>query len=524
MLVIKSRGGKMFKDINLLVSVTIASLAVLGISGCQAQTSNAPTPDNAVIRVTEDEWHLKPELATVPEGKVSFLVVNQGKVDHEVVILKTDKTPDKLIAQADGRKIDESASGENLGEVEVEAGETSAGTFELPPGKYVMVCNVADHYKAGMYSAFEVTAVANKPAKQSSAESKSVAPAAAPKAPEGRKDVALIKAVRPTLVSTLDALNKGDIAGAKKSFAAYDSEWNGVEVYINFRSTKLYGDLEADLQAKIQKLLDDPQSKPADIIPVVQAEIDKWDEATKLVETGPAISPLFDDVAAIRIVRAETIRDVPAALKAGDVAKAKSLLQQFRDKWPDVEDLIHERSVDAYSDIENTMAKVNTAVQKDKPDAKELSPLVDLLINRYNYGLSLVNAAARGADATKTTFSQEDVQSAAILTSITSELKASQSSWQNGKYQDAGDRARSANGKLFASVSAALKAKNADAALQKALDAYAALSDKSGDSSTVSAANKAAIEAVAIAQQWLVGQFWTNPKLQDAIKVTLQAK
>ena len=78
---------------------------------------------------------------------------------------------------------------------------------------------------------------------------------------------------------------------------------------------------------------------------------------------------------------------------------------------------------------------------------------------------------------------------------------------------------------LFAKVSGALEAKNnADAPLKKALDAYTALSDKPGDLTTTRAAQKTAVEAAAVAQQVLVGQFWTDPKLQDAIRLAVNAK
>ena len=101
----------------------------------------------------------------------------------------------------------------------------------------------------------------------------------------------MVKAVRPNLVNTIDALKKGDVAGAKKAFAAYDAAWNGIEVYINYRSPQLYADLETDLQAKIQKALDDPASKAEDITPLVEQELAKWDEAIKLVSSGAGDQP-----------------------------------------------------------------------------------------------------------------------------------------------------------------------------------------------------------------------------------------
>ena len=43
----------------------------------------------------------------------------------------------------------------------------------------------------------------------------------------------------------------GNRAAAKEAFEAYDSGWNGVEVYINTRSMEMYNELERVLQARI---------------------------------------------------------------------------------------------------------------------------------------------------------------------------------------------------------------------------------------------------------------------------------
>ena len=318
------------------------------------------SPDNAVVRIIAQEMAFKLSANSAPAGQVTFIVVNEGKLPHEVVILKTDMDAKTLPVSSSTKKVDEAAAGDHVGEVEVEAGTTGAGTFRLAPGKYVLICNIEGHYMAGMTTGFSVTGTLPEPVVQKAAESKPAAPAASAATGE-KKEITVVKAVRPNLVNTIDALKKGDVAGARKAFAAYDAAWNGVEVYISYRSAQLYADLETDLQAKIQKLLDDPGSKAEDITPLVEQELAKWDEAIKLVSSGPEISPLFDDVASLRMLRAATIRPAAPLLNAGDVATAKPLLQNFLNNWADIEDLIHERSVDAYAETEAAMGKVNTA-------------------------------------------------------------------------------------------------------------------------------------------------------------------
>ncbi len=356
-----------------------------------------------------------------------------------------------------------------------------AGTFRLTPGKYVLICNINGHYQAGMSKPFTVTGTLPEPQVQAAAARRRAATAVPAVAGE-RNEVTLVKAVRPNLVNTIDALKKGDLAGAKKAFGEYDAAWNGIEVYINYRSPQLYADLETDLQAKIEAALEDPAAKAEDITPLVEQELAKWDEAIALVSSGPEISPLFDDIASLRMLRAATIRRATPLLTAGDAATAAPLLQDFINRWADIEDLIHARSVDAYAQTEEAMGKVSAELQKANPDATELAPLVARLTNRFNYGLAFINGAARGSDLTKTTYTAEDVQAAATLASVSAELKASLASWKSGNYEDSASHARSAN-ELFAKVTPALTAKRGNnAAVQTALGLYPALlADKAGD-------------------------------------------
>lgn len=152
--------GRVKKNIKSAGFLAGAGLAVmlLALACTQAsQTSTgAPSAGNAVVRVITSEWHMKPSIASVMAGSVTFEMVNKGAIDHEVVILKTDLSPNALIKASGTSKIDEGASGENLGEVEAAAGATQSGTFKLAPGHYVLICNVPAHYQAGMFADFEV--------------------------------------------------------------------------------------------------------------------------------------------------------------------------------------------------------------------------------------------------------------------------------------------------------------------------------------------------------------------------------
>src|ERR1700692_1594086 len=68
-----------------------------------------------------------------------------------------------------------------------------------------------------------------------------------------RVEVSSIKAVRPPLLKTIAALKKGDAAEAKADFEAYDSGWNGIEIYINTRHKAGYKELEQPHEPKLGK-------------------------------------------------------------------------------------------------------------------------------------------------------------------------------------------------------------------------------------------------------------------------------
>src|SRR6202043_980709 len=98
-------------------------------------------------------------------------------------------------------------------------------------------------------------------------------------AADDRFEVASIKAVRTTLVDTANALQQGNIPKAKDAFDNYDSAWNGVEVYIDTRSKPMYDKIELDLQARINKEMEQPMPDLAKLRADIQEMIGKYDEA-----------------------------------------------------------------------------------------------------------------------------------------------------------------------------------------------------------------------------------------------------
>ena len=89
---------------------------------------------------------------TTTSGRVAIKATNKGGTVHELVLLRTDADPAKL--PMEGGEVDESAS---VGEIpDVEPGKSGSETFDLKPGKYVMVCALPGHYEGGMYGSVTV--------------------------------------------------------------------------------------------------------------------------------------------------------------------------------------------------------------------------------------------------------------------------------------------------------------------------------------------------------------------------------
>jgi hypothetical protein len=212
--------------------------------------------------------------------------------------------------------------------------------------------------------------------------------------PGERFDITSVKAVRPTLVDTIAALQKRDITGAKAAFEAYDSLWNGIEMYVNTRSKDMYDALEHVLQARIEKALSAPNPDVAAVLTDAQAMLVKYDEAIDMVAKAPPLNPLWDDIARLRIVRAH-LREVVPALKAGNFEKARKSFAAFDNNWDSIEDMVKARSADDYVAIEKGMIEIEKALMPEKPDVAAATALVNGVMAKYNVTVTELIKEAR---------------------------------------------------------------------------------------------------------------------------------
>lgn len=120
--------------------------------------TTAPAAPRSDIAVTLKDFGVTAAPASVPAGKVTFAVQNTGVSPHEFVVVKSDLAPESL-PQVNQKQVDEKQV-QVAGKTEpFDGGSKRELTLDLPPGRYVLLCNVPSHYISGMYTAFAVTAM-----------------------------------------------------------------------------------------------------------------------------------------------------------------------------------------------------------------------------------------------------------------------------------------------------------------------------------------------------------------------------
>lgn len=101
---------------------------------------------------------IRTDISTVPAGEVTFDVTNWSRnLVHEMLVVAVDDPNAQLPYDADGQRVIEDKI-KSLGETdEMQPKASKALTLDLAPGTYLLLCNVAGHYAAGMWTVLTVT-------------------------------------------------------------------------------------------------------------------------------------------------------------------------------------------------------------------------------------------------------------------------------------------------------------------------------------------------------------------------------
>ena len=127
-----------------------------GDSGQTDTEDGATDGEEPTVDVTLAEFSVGPSVDTVSAGTVTFSTSNHGAIVHNLRVIKTDLDPDALPVDEDTFMVDESQVDIVASSVDLEAGESKIVSADLDSGSYLLICNIATHYDAGMTVGFTV--------------------------------------------------------------------------------------------------------------------------------------------------------------------------------------------------------------------------------------------------------------------------------------------------------------------------------------------------------------------------------
>jgi plastocyanin len=135
--------GSMARHIAPLLAVL--TLAGAALAGCGDDAPYTPAKGRT-IRLRLDEYRILPERITVPAGRVEIVARDVGRLTHNVAIVQFDRP-----LGADEEK-------QYARTPTAHPGDVVRTTATLRPGKYRIVCTIANHDNLGQYGELKVEA------------------------------------------------------------------------------------------------------------------------------------------------------------------------------------------------------------------------------------------------------------------------------------------------------------------------------------------------------------------------------
>src|SRR5437762_8473071 len=115
------------------VTLLLVALAALLAGGCGAEVAYTKAPDRRVA-VRLDEYRVLPEHIEVRAGRVTLVARNDGRLTHNLAVVQFKRPLAGEEEKGYGKPTKTLFPGE--------AGQT---TVALQPGKYRLVCTIANH-------------------------------------------------------------------------------------------------------------------------------------------------------------------------------------------------------------------------------------------------------------------------------------------------------------------------------------------------------------------------------------------
>jgi plastocyanin len=123
--------------------LALAALAAVPLSGCGSDAPYVPASGRAVsLRL--DEYRVLPQRVTVPAGRVRSIARNVGRLTHNIAVVQFN------------RPLGEDEEKQYARTPTAHPGEVVRTSVTLKPGKYRLVCTIANHDNLGQYGELKV--------------------------------------------------------------------------------------------------------------------------------------------------------------------------------------------------------------------------------------------------------------------------------------------------------------------------------------------------------------------------------
>ena len=123
--------------------IALAALAAVPLSGCGGDAPYVPASGRAVsLRL--DEYRVLPQRVTVPAGRVRIIARDVGRLTHNIAVVQFD------------RPLGEDEEKQYARTRTAHPGDVVRTTVTLRPGKYRIVCTIANHDNLGQYGELKV--------------------------------------------------------------------------------------------------------------------------------------------------------------------------------------------------------------------------------------------------------------------------------------------------------------------------------------------------------------------------------
>lgn len=130
----------------------IPALALAVAGGAAFAASGRDTASASTVRVKLTEMKVVAPKQQAQAGRVTFVALNAGTVEHELVIVRdggSGRLPVRAYKAQEGNGV--------IAEIEdIEPGKTGRLTISLERGRYLLICNIVGHYQLGMSASLRV--------------------------------------------------------------------------------------------------------------------------------------------------------------------------------------------------------------------------------------------------------------------------------------------------------------------------------------------------------------------------------